>query len=976
MATYQILKDINFYNSGWDKFSLGSTATGGPFAGVNNTDWRTILGVTITPAANEKVTSFTLNVGFIKQYSEYGNNMKFGGYLYTSLDTAKNVSGPPSGYIAHFEESTATYTSYSGRMVDMTFSGLNITDTTTLYIWFYVTPSQYCQIWTSKSGNVVAPTITLTTAILTSACTPPASVSASGIVKPNGSFTVSWKEAGKGTGNSINGYRIYYRVSSNGAAPTTSTYTGYKDVSSTATSGSTTITLSNATRGYKVVCGVVTKGTAGSSYWSSIKTGGSVTINSLPAAPSVSIDKTIVPSSGGTVTFTVNAGADSNSGQTRTVWYSTSSTGTKKEVSSGTLSTTTPGTYYFWTSDGLEYSSSYTSKSFSKNTAPKIESLSLTPTKYTANGNDNSYTNFLGLTYALNKSSGTLYTYIKVGDNIVKTITTTVSSTLTKVNLNINEYLAKYYNQATLNYKVYGIFNDGIENSADSSISEYTLSAPPAITKWGNGLEESTDATDFYFNKNLTIYYDEDTEITSRTIASNLGEISNAKYYSDRVVFDLINYTGGGDVKFTLNFYNGYFNKTSAITLKQISPVILKNPSISETYIDYFSTGSTAINLNCGWPFTDAIGKEYGFNGLTNTNTLAIIEYGGKTSSISGTVTKEGDFLQIAFSEENLRIYDAALSEAYLGKHDFNINLQVTNRFGDKINSESLTITINYNTNPIWTSFTSNCNDTNKIQEDKELIFTLNFSTYTQENVKASIYIDRTGSELEDDRDYVLYDEIIFSNLGYNDNPKNSRQRNFIIPEIADSNNRAFYCILTGQSSGLSVRSDTLNIPVLRHTTPQNFSFTKVTPTSEGGTVEYTLDDLGYDEGTYELKITNTQDDNYKDIKNNSWIGGLTSTTYQLVLSTKVKDKIKTFYSNILLYFTDVPTVSYRKNLIGINFDGIDEIENNNSLVMISQYDNKKDITFYGYNEGVLAKRTIDLSTGALSGFIIDGGSW
>ena len=74
----------------------------------------------------------------------------------------------------------------------------------------------------------------------------------------------------------------------------------------------------------------------------------------------------------------------------------------------------------------------------------------------------------------------------------------------------------------------------------------------------------------------------------------------------------------------------------------------------------------------------------------------------------------------------------------------------------------------------------------------------MNFSTYTQENVKASIYIDRSGSENEDDRDYVLYDEIIFSGLGYNDNPENSRQREFVIPEIADNNNRAFYCELIG----------------------------------------------------------------------------------------------------------------------------------------------------------------------------------
>lgn len=159
MATYQILEDIHYYlkdtstgYAGWGTFDLGSTATGGPIAGVSNTTWRTIMGVTITPAVGEKVTSFTLNIGLIKQDGDY-DNVKLGGYLYSDFNTAKGVSGPPSGYIAHFEESSAIYTPYSGRIVNMTFSGLNITTTTTLYVWFYVSPSYYCQIWTGKTGN-------------------------------------------------------------------------------------------------------------------------------------------------------------------------------------------------------------------------------------------------------------------------------------------------------------------------------------------------------------------------------------------------------------------------------------------------------------------------------------------------------------------------------------------------------------------------------------------------------------------------------------------------------------------------------------------------------------------------------------------------------------------------------------------------------------------------------------------------------
>ena len=244
---------------------------------------------------------------------------------------------------------------------------------------------------TFSSEQTYSYTGTLDTNYPYTKCGAPTSVTASGIVTPNGTFTVSWSGASAGTSNSITGYRVYYTISSSGTAPTTSTTT-YKDITSSSTSGSTTISLSNATRNYKVVCGVVTKGSAGSSYYSSIKTGGSVTINSLPAAPAVSVDKTTIPSTtGAKATFTITAGSDVNTSQTKTLYYSTSSSGTKTKITSP-WSVYTGGTYYFWTSDGLEFSSSYTSKTITKNTAPTI-SASYAPTNYSANGN--TYTNKL-----------------------------------------------------------------------------------------------------------------------------------------------------------------------------------------------------------------------------------------------------------------------------------------------------------------------------------------------------------------------------------------------------------------------------------------------------------------------------------------------------------------------------------------------------------------------------------------------------
>lgn len=818
-----------------------------------------------------------------------------------------------------------------------------------------------------KGGSTSA---TITLPALTTACTAPTSVQASGIVAPGKSFTVSWSGAKAGVANAISGYRVYYYATSNGTAPTTSAYSGYIDVSSTSTSGQTEITIgSGVTRGYKIVCGVVTKGAAGNSWWSGIKTGGSVVINSLPSAPTVSVSSSIIPSSG-SGTFEATKGTDVD-GQTYSVYYATSATGTKTLYTKA-LSVTDTTTYYFWTWDGLEYSSSYTAKTITKNIKPEITSQTITPTNYTANGG--TYTNYLSLSYTLNKNSGTLTTYVKVGSNTVKVISTTVTSSSATVKLNINEYLKGYYKDAELSYSVHSVFNDGIENSDQSNVSTYKVSASPIITKWENNLGELNS----YFRKKLIIYYNEDTEITSRIIKADKGQISNPIYSNSSVSFDLTNTPNGESITFTLEFGNGQFIKTSKVVINQIALPKLENETIQPIFLNYFSDTTGEATLSCKWPFVDNIGEKYGFNGLAQSNVFAIITYGDRTKVASANeVFKDGDFLRIKIPLEELKVFDNSLSKICAGEHGFNIKIRATNKFGDNIDSNNCSITISYNVAPTWNSFVSNCDNTNKIQEGRELTFTLNFKTNTQETVKAIIYIDRTGKEQELDRVWTIYKEVDFVGLNYGLTPNdNIKTLSFLVPEITDSKARAFKCKLIGQSSGLTVESNTLSIPVLRHTAPTNFLFKQVNPEANGGIVDYLIDDIGYDDGSAVLKIFDTQSD-FRVIQNNSWTGELVSTVYQLVLTTEVNGVEKTFYSNVLLYFTEVPTVSYRKNLLGINFKDIDEKNNENNLIMISQYDQKKYLTFYGYtDQGELVERVLDLSTGKFSNFTIDGGTW
>lgn len=234
--------------------------------------------------------------------------------------------------------------------------------------------------WTTSYGTQGSP-LGATIPAQTSACSAPTSVSASGIIKPNGSFTVSWSGAKSGINNTITSYQVYYKV---GSAPTTSSYSGTTSVSVTsgATSGSTTfsVTLSDSDRGKVIYVGVVTRGTAGASYYSGIKTGGSVTINSLPTKPTLNKSNQTIASTSTGVSVTATAGSDADTSQTKSIYYSTTTTGTRKQGATVTInpSAGSSSTYYFWTHDGLEYSSQPTSITITKNSKPVINNNSLT----------------------------------------------------------------------------------------------------------------------------------------------------------------------------------------------------------------------------------------------------------------------------------------------------------------------------------------------------------------------------------------------------------------------------------------------------------------------------------------------------------------------------------------------------------------------------------------------------------------------
>ncbi len=190
-------------------------------------------------------------------------------------------------------------------------------------------------------------------------CSAPTSISVSNSTPPpSTNVTLSWSGASGGTNNAIVGYDIYRSTSSGG------TYTLLDSVTTTNTSGSLVVT-SPATAGSSYYYKIITKGSAGSSYYSNLSgyvgLTSTATACSHPTSISVS-DSTPDISSSVTLSWSGASGGTNNAITGYKIYRATSSGGTYSELttnerdvstssSSGSHSITSPATYgnsYFY----------------------------------------------------------------------------------------------------------------------------------------------------------------------------------------------------------------------------------------------------------------------------------------------------------------------------------------------------------------------------------------------------------------------------------------------------------------------------------------------------------------------------------------------------------------------------------------------------------------------------------------------------
>ena len=700
---------------------------------------------------NYPITEVDINFGSV---SHYGGNTNFNIYYYITPEGnyQNSISG---GSSAH----TGLITISNGKGTARTQIDLLKNTTYYIYVWSDSLSGTGAG-WGAKSWSSSAATITATE-IQTTKCGAPTSVTASGIVTPSGTFTVSWSGASSGTNNAISGYRVYYRV---GATPTTSSYTGYKDVSSTSTSGSTSFTLNSANRGSEIVCGVITHGTAGSNYYSGIKTGGSIIINSLPSAPSVTVNKTFLTSNENSVTFSdIAAGTDANTSQTKTVWYSTSKDTNKIEITGTSLiqRIDTSIIYYFYTYDGMEYSSAKTIEII-KNIKPIINSINGVVPTYTFAGEDGKTETQLGYAYiilptiSVNKI-GTLTVFIDMEASNDTTSPTNYSYTET-----FTHELTSYEFTPNNNYNIYTkaiahfgsatMLNTNIkwrlrfqlsDNNEHSNIvyypndnKFYTIAHSAELKGVYNQFADSNiqNVLKGQVRKKVRLKFDNDTSVPNISVSAKKGNeevkplistITNSSdnkfKYIDLTLPDQI--AGGSTINIRVLFTDSDSQPTkiseySQSVIETLVPTLTNFEHNAETIYPFTSNDNDKFEIKINWPF----GSSYNVldnNTLKNFNcstqktdgvhydAIKLIHVNNENNVFVSKHLdwkKDSDWLVATPSRAAMYGWNNELGyDTYSGIKTYSCQFQITNLFGE-------TFTLNLN-KPRYFNFNEKAQD-------------------------------------------------------------------------------------------------------------------------------------------------------------------------------------------------------------------------------------------------------------------------
>lgn len=694
---------------------------------------------------NYPITAVSINFGSV---SHQGGNTSFTIYYRITQDSdcEKSLAGADSSH-------TGTVSISNGKATASKTINLAKNTTYYIYVWSKKLSGEGPDYWGAKNWSSSAATITATET-RTTKCSAPTSVTVSKtIVSPTGSFKISWSGAKGGSNNQIVSYDVYLKVSPTGTAPKVDDYDKriWVDVADGTTSGSKTINLSDLgiplTRGHKIVCGVVTRGWAEENYYSGIKIGSPVKINQLPESPKiVSTNTRVVSASGTEVIFNVTAGSEPDE-QSRTLYYATSSTGTKTKFTSPLSKTlNAAATYYFYTYDGIEYSPA-TSINITLNTKPVIKNIEVnTISTYTAlNGNginkyQKGYADKIQPKITANKS-GTLKIIVEMSNSNNTDSTTTYDQTYTFKDYKLTSYdnvildtydiniaavrkfsetIRKFTN---IKWRLKFVLTDGIDDSDAKYFPTeegyfYAIAHAPSLRDYYNQFDnkdiKGTNKGEIWREVRMKFYNDTSTPIVSITATATTpnGKVislntsvdtstSGNERYVDITLPDGIE--GGSDVQITASLTNSdkTIKKEVSCAVKETA-VPNMGPLTHGARIIHPFTDTGTYQISMAWPFgnyediesalagyncgTD-IDKAIQFVHASDTSgsnlVIKVLNWGKNSNTISTTL--DGS---TAYGWKNELGQNELGYDTYAGQKTYYCQIRITNLFGKTYTSD------------------------------------------------------------------------------------------------------------------------------------------------------------------------------------------------------------------------------------------------------------------------------------------------
>ena len=896
-----------------------------------------------------------------------------------------------------------------------------------------------------------------------SKCSAPTSISTQDIVTSNGEVTVSWSGAKKGISNEIKGYQVYWKISSNGSNPSTAEENSKSvDINKNWAegTGSTVINIGQATAGYQVVFGIVTKGEAGPSYYSTIACGGKVKINTPPPAPSeVTSSKDIVSTSGEQVTFTIFSEMDVD-GQPLSYKYAVNDPSSEKIPCNNplTLENVKGGTYYFWTCDGLEDSVNYYEVAIGSNTKPTI-SINVTGTSLEANNIPTGIKYIINPTITLTKGEGgrpsnNTYSYYiyyrsKNEQSWTKKTLGTGDPSLVRTIDDIRA-LGYFTNLTTTDYYYYfsAIRDDGMDVSDEEISDQFFVSKPPSLIETYNKENyENVEIEDFQksFSQILSFKFGKNAGYNSLKIYNNLTllatiplNISADGLYGQWIVKDLTkgSYNLKAELGHTANSF--YTAKIDLGNFYKIAGFEIKNLKASSDFQVYNKDTSYDFSIqnvfNVSYQGLSQKYKEYGISDVSKSFYAKLSigsEDGEKCNLTIAERTSNGSSTTpdtLFFNLTAAQLYNMLPSnisdknKTYQGT----LTIGIENVFEAKSES-SIKYNINYGIMPEIEGCAIKVDGKKEIdswaflKEGMPLTVTGKVISYNT-NPKIQIQVNRIKKGVESGyidlgRPISLIPDLSNPNKITQNNPftytfedqqiieigeliELNYQADFRVKIITDADEQYHYTEILykeidvcghSQYGAIALnRIDYVSTDTTRSSSYLEYQYTNTHP---GAPVlvnnNYSLEiqavlqyrniaDYNWNEeeiiiGDFLENSNKSQQVNFTfpaDV--DAIVCRLALRTTQTVTNGEEESykTVKRVYSNEQAAYNILPTVSYRKNLLGINASNLNSY--NNAVVVIGEH-SSKNIIYLVSSTGI---KQINTSTGELDGFIVDCGEW